>query len=177
MSNSPIRRFSLHAQDEQPNVVLIFMDNFGWGELGVYGGGILRGAPTPRLDRLAAEGTGELYVNGEEVDEAEMPQMHTSTFSLAETFDVGRETGTQLSKLYSDPFPFVGALDKLNITFDRLVLSPFSIVLFGWRKRLWSNITQRRPAASCPIKSSAISTPAIPRMGASPKSTVRCLAN
>ena len=36
------------AQDRQPNIVLVFMDNFGWGELGSYGGGILRGAPTPR---------------------------------------------------------------------------------------------------------------------------------
>ena len=29
------------AQDK-PNVVLVLMDNLGWGELGVYGGGILR---------------------------------------------------------------------------------------------------------------------------------------
>lgn len=35
----------------------MFMDTFGWGELGVYGGGILRGAPTPRIDKLASEGT------------------------------------------------------------------------------------------------------------------------
>ena len=27
----------------KPNIVLINMDNFGYGELGVYGGGILRG--------------------------------------------------------------------------------------------------------------------------------------
>jgi arylsulfatase len=32
------------------------MDNFGWGEPGFNGGGIVRGAPTPRLDQLAAEG-------------------------------------------------------------------------------------------------------------------------
>jgi hypothetical protein len=32
-------------------------------------------------------GTGELYVNGEKVDEAEMPRMHISTYSLAETCD------------------------------------------------------------------------------------------
>jgi len=44
-----------HAQ-EQPNVVLVFMDNFGWGEPGFNGGGIIRGAPTPRLDKLASEG-------------------------------------------------------------------------------------------------------------------------
>ncbi|ODT08033.1 MAG: arylsulfatase [Mesorhizobium sp. SCN 65-20] len=33
------------------------MDNLGYGEVGVYGGGITRGAPTPRIDQLAAEGT------------------------------------------------------------------------------------------------------------------------
>ncbi len=41
---------------EKPNIVLVFMDNFGWGEIGAYGGGILRGAPTPRIDSLADEG-------------------------------------------------------------------------------------------------------------------------
>jgi arylsulfatase len=40
----------------KPNVVVMMVDNLGWGELGVYGGGELRGAPTPRLDALAAEG-------------------------------------------------------------------------------------------------------------------------
>ncbi|GJD03086.1 sulfatase [Colletotrichum higginsianum] len=40
----------------RPNVVLILADNLGWGELGCYGGGELRGAPTPRIDRLATEG-------------------------------------------------------------------------------------------------------------------------
>jgi arylsulfatase len=32
------------------------MDNFGWGEPGFNGGGVTRGAATPRLDRLADEG-------------------------------------------------------------------------------------------------------------------------
>ena len=41
---------------DKPNIVLVFMDNFGWGEPGFNGGGIIRGAPTPRLDRLASEG-------------------------------------------------------------------------------------------------------------------------
>jgi arylsulfatase len=40
----------------KPNIVLVFMDNFGWGEPGFNGGGIIRGAPTPRLDTLASEG-------------------------------------------------------------------------------------------------------------------------
>ena len=29
---------------DQPNIVLILMDNLGYGEIGVYGGGTLRGA-------------------------------------------------------------------------------------------------------------------------------------
>ena len=53
------------AQQSKPNIVLVLMDNFGWGELGVYGGGILRGAPTPRIDKLAAEGMRLLNFNVE----------------------------------------------------------------------------------------------------------------
>ncbi|MBL8213611.1 MAG: sulfatase-like hydrolase/transferase, partial [Bryobacterales bacterium] len=49
----------------KPNVILILMDNFGWGELGVYGGGILRGAATPRLDQLASQGMRLLNFNVE----------------------------------------------------------------------------------------------------------------
>src|SRR5690242_8175260 len=33
------------------------MDNLGYGEVGCYGGGIVRGAATPRIDKLASEGT------------------------------------------------------------------------------------------------------------------------
>jgi len=44
------------ADAAMPNIVLILADNLGWGELGCYGGGVLRGAPTPRIDALAAEG-------------------------------------------------------------------------------------------------------------------------
>ncbi len=44
------------AQQQKPNVVFILADNVGYGDLGCYGGGELRGAPTPRLDQLAREG-------------------------------------------------------------------------------------------------------------------------
>src|SRR6478672_7910824 len=43
-------------QSSKPNVVFILADNVGYGDLGAYGGGELRGAPTPRIDQLAAEG-------------------------------------------------------------------------------------------------------------------------
>ena len=42
--------------ETKPNIVLVLMDNFGYGEVGVYGGGVLRGAATPRIDSIAAEG-------------------------------------------------------------------------------------------------------------------------
>jgi arylsulfatase len=43
-------------QPQKPNVVFILADNVGYGDLGPYGGGTLRGAPTPRIDQLAREG-------------------------------------------------------------------------------------------------------------------------
>ncbi len=44
------------SQQQKPNVVFILSDNVGYGDLGSYGGGELRGAPTPRIDQLASEG-------------------------------------------------------------------------------------------------------------------------
>lgn len=41
---------------EQPNILFVFLDNLGFGELGCYGGGIVRGVPTPNIDALAAQG-------------------------------------------------------------------------------------------------------------------------
>jgi arylsulfatase len=44
------------AQDK-PNVVIMLVDNMGYGDLGAYGsGGAMRGMPTPRIDQLASEG-------------------------------------------------------------------------------------------------------------------------
>jgi arylsulfatase A-like enzyme len=61
-------------------------------------------------------GMGELYVAGEKVDEVDMPMMHIATYSLAETFDVGMDTGTQVSDLYTGTFKFDGRLDRVIIT-------------------------------------------------------------
>ena len=45
----------LAAQPAQrPNIVLIFPDNLGWGEVGAYGS--VRGVPTPNIDSIAAQG-------------------------------------------------------------------------------------------------------------------------
>ena len=53
------------AKIDKPNIVVMMVDNLGWGELGVYGGGELRGAATPRLDKLASEGMRLLNFNVE----------------------------------------------------------------------------------------------------------------
>ena len=62
-------------------------------------------------------GKGELYINGEKVDEVDMPDMHVSTFSLSETFDVGIDAGTPVSNKYrlTNHYPYTGELDKVVV--------------------------------------------------------------
>ena len=40
----------------KPNFLVFLLDDVGWGDFGCYGGGHLRGAPTPNFDALAARG-------------------------------------------------------------------------------------------------------------------------
>jgi arylsulfatase A-like enzyme len=40
---------------DRPNIIFFDVDNLAMGELGCYGGGILRGADTKRIDRFASE--------------------------------------------------------------------------------------------------------------------------
>jgi arylsulfatase len=62
-------------------------------------------------------GTGELYVQDKKVDEEYFEMMHISTYSLAETFDVGADYGTQVDKVYGGgPFEFQGELDRVVVT-------------------------------------------------------------
>ena len=44
----PVTPGDLTAQAPRPNIVLMFPDNLGWGEVGVYGS--VRGLPTPHID-------------------------------------------------------------------------------------------------------------------------------
>lgn len=45
-----------NASNGPANIVYFLVDNLGYGELGCYGGGILRGADTKRIDAFATEG-------------------------------------------------------------------------------------------------------------------------
>ena len=62
-------------------------------------------------------GFAELFINGKKVDEVKMPEMHVSTFSLSETFDVGIDAGTAVTTEYpvDTHFPYTGKLDKVTI--------------------------------------------------------------
>jgi len=41
---------------KKPNILIFLVDDMGWGDPGVYGGGPAIGAPTPNIDKLAQEG-------------------------------------------------------------------------------------------------------------------------
>jgi arylsulfatase len=70
------------AAEKKPNIVFMLMDNLGYGELGVYGGGILRGAPTPRIDRLASQGMRLLNFNVEAQCTPSRSALMTGRFSI-----------------------------------------------------------------------------------------------
>src|SRR5260221_2574810 len=67
---------------KKPNIVFMLMDNLGYGEVGCYGGGILRGAPTPRIDKLATEGTRLLNFNVEAQCTPSRSALMTGRFSI-----------------------------------------------------------------------------------------------
>lgn len=41
---------------KRPNILIMIVDDMGWGDPGVYGGGLMAGAPTPNIDRMAHGG-------------------------------------------------------------------------------------------------------------------------
>jgi arylsulfatase A-like enzyme len=67
---------------QKPNIVFILADNLGYGELGVYGGGILRGAPTPTIDQIAKEGMLFLNFNVEAQCTPTRSALMTGRFSI-----------------------------------------------------------------------------------------------
>lgn len=53
VSWSSLLALQLRAEDGPPNIVIIFCDDLGWGDLGCFGNPTIR---TPNLDRMASEG-------------------------------------------------------------------------------------------------------------------------
>ncbi|MCL7964081.1 MAG: sulfatase-like hydrolase/transferase [marine benthic group bacterium] len=63
-------------------------------------------------------GTVTLFVNGEQVGQGPVNRTHPGQFSLSETFDVGEDTGTPVSKNYTRDNAFSGNLDRLVVALD-----------------------------------------------------------
>ena len=61
--------------------------------------------------------TAPYYIDGKKVDDVEMPEMHISTFSLSETFDIGIDAGTPVTDKYKvkNHYPFTGNIDRVIV--------------------------------------------------------------
>jgi arylsulfatase A-like enzyme len=70
------------AQAQRPNILFILTDNLGYGEIGVYGGGATRGAPTPRIDKIASEGFRLTNMNMETQCTPSRSSLMTGRFSI-----------------------------------------------------------------------------------------------
>src|SRR5258705_11043460 len=53
------------STQSKPNILFILVDNLGYGELGVYGGGAPRRPPPARIDRLSGGGLRPTNTNNE----------------------------------------------------------------------------------------------------------------
>jgi arylsulfatase len=83
----------------------------GTGEVHIKFDFVEKGSPK----RGIPGGVGSLHINGEKVDETTLEEMHISTFSLSETFDIGIDNGTPVSNKYTvkNHFPYTGELEKV----------------------------------------------------------------
>lgn len=85
----PISTFSASHQNSKPNIIMVFIDDMGWGDLSCFGS---TKAQTPNIDRMASEGIrfGQFYVNSPicspsrvAISTGQYPQRHRITSYLA----------------------------------------------------------------------------------------------
>jgi arylsulfatase A-like enzyme len=132
------------VSDDKPNIVFFFWDNFGWGELGCYGGGELRGAPTPRIDRLAGEGLRLLNFNVEAQCTPSRSALLTGRHSIRSGTQTVPVTGgpdgmtrweVTIAQALSDAGYSTGMWGKWHLGSDPEQRSP---VDFGFDEAVWS---------------------------------------
>ena len=129
--------------DKQPNIVFFCWDNFGWGELGCYGGGVLRGAPTPRIDKLAGEGLKLLNFNVEAQCTPSRSALLTGRHAIRSGTADGADTGgadgmtrweVTRAQALSDAGYATGMWGKWHLGSDPEQRSP---VDFGFDEAVW----------------------------------------
>ena len=82
------------ANQKKPNVVFILADNVGYGDMGPYGGGELRGAPTPRTEELAKSGVKLTQYLVEPACTPSRAALMTGQYSIRNGLSLVAETGT-----------------------------------------------------------------------------------
>ena len=129
--------------NKKPNIIFFFWDNFGWGELGCYGGGVLRGAPTPRIDQLAAEGLRLLNFNVEAQCTPSRSALLTGRHPIRSGTQVVPLTGgadgltrweVTIAKALSDVGYVTGMWGKWHLGSDPEQRSPID---FGFDEAVW----------------------------------------
>jgi arylsulfatase len=62
-------------------------------------------------------GVVELFINGTGAGKVNVDRILMVTYSISETFDVGTDTGSPVSKEYNRDNEFSGNLDKVVVSF------------------------------------------------------------
>jgi hypothetical protein len=86
-----------------PNILLILLDDVGFGQFSTFGGGV----PSPTMDRLAKE--------GKKVAEGRLERTVPVQFSIGEGLDIGMDGGSPVDFTYQLPFAFTGTIEKVTI--------------------------------------------------------------
>ena len=111
---------SIAYAGDKPNIVLILLDNTGWGDFGPYGGGELRGAPSPAIDQLAEQGLTLTNFNTEPQCTPSRSALMTGRFAI--------RSGT-----HSVPVgvPFYGLIPWEETIAERLKSVGYATAIFG----------------------------------------------
>jgi hypothetical protein len=86
-----------------PNILLILLDDVGFGQFSTFGGGV----PSPTMDRLAKE--------GKKVAEGRLERTVPVQLSIGEGLDIGMDGGSPVDFTYQLPFAFTGTIEKVTI--------------------------------------------------------------
>lgn len=105
---------------ERPNIVLILLDNTGWADFGPWGGGELRGAPSPSIDQLASEGLALTNFNTEPQCTPSRSALMTGRFAI--------RSGTQSVPI---GVPYYGLVPWEETIAERLKSVGYSTAIFG----------------------------------------------
>jgi hypothetical protein len=106
-------RFEVKAPAGAPNVLIVLIDDMGFGQSGAFGGPLNR----PTVERLAQGGLGTILVNGKKVAEGRIARTQPGVFSADEGADVGEDGETPVVEDYGVPAPyrFTGKIAKVTV--------------------------------------------------------------